>query len=427
MIHDYLPDGEAFFGVAAESFLGIKNIRKTDGTLIDNPFQARSFWTFLKDGIGRTNLYNDPGCYIVLNDTGTLFCLENTHYDTATIEMLNAHGLRIYYYETLLLDILPKKKFSALTDTAIEYPQGFENTSDNLKNMYCYEFESVEVFIKNNNLTNVTFCTGEHNIAKYLQDRYSFKIEENKDVLLAHQLNECTDTFGFDNSYKEYFKKDFIEYKFLSSNWRYAKHRKIICSDLVARNSLISWAFDDDLSDVVLPEPYMSNLVKGNSILQSRVPLCIDIPFKKSSYYVSNEPDYFESGIVDPYLESLPIKDYSKCFCAVVNESEFYRPTVVLTEKTINVIKSGRPFVIVGAPYALEYLQKLGFKTFSEFWNEEYDCEMDHNTRMTKILDIINYIDQHTTEELQSLYERMLPIITHNFNHLYYLRNNYKL
>ena len=426
-MHDYLPDGEAFFGVAAESFLGSKNIRKADGTLFDDPFHPRSLWNFLKDGIGRTNLYNDLGCYIVLNDTGTSLVLENTYYDSATIELLNTHGLRIYYYETLLLDVLPKMRFSALLDTAQQYPQGFDNTKENIKNMYCLEFESVEIFIKNNNLTNVTFCTGEHNISKYLQHKYSFKIDDTKDVLLAHQLNDSIDSFGFDSKYKTYFSSNLIEHKFFSNNWRYAKHRKIICSDLITRNSLISWAFDDDLSDVNLPEPYMSRLIDGNKVLQSSVPLCIDIPFNKSSYTNSNEPDYFESKIIDPYISPLPIDAYSKCFCAIINESEFYRPSVVVTEKIINAIKAGRPFVVAGTPYSLEYLHTLGFKTFDDYWDESYDTELNHNTRLTKILDIISVIDQYTIEELKILYDRMLPAIEHNFNHLYYLRDNYVL
>lgn len=424
-MRDYLPDGVDFFGVVAESFAGVKNIRRADGTLSDDPFGAKSIWNWFKDGIERTALYNDTGYYFILNDTGTSSALENIRYDDNVIELLNTYGLRIYYYETLILDVLPKKKFSSLTNAAQYLPQGFENTTDNLKNMYCLEFESVEIFIKNNNLNNVTFCTSEYKIAEYLQDRYSFKIEHTGDILLAHQLNESTDCFGFKENYKNYFTNTTIIHKFYSSNWRYTKHRKIICSDLVTRNSLISWAFDDDLSDVQLPEPYMSRIQTGNDQLQSLLPLCIDIPFKKTSYSISNEPDYVETGVLDPYVVSLPIEYYSKCFCAIINESEFYRPTPVVTEKTINAIKAGRPFIIVGAPHCLEYLQNLGFKTFNDFWDEGYDTELDHISRLTKIIDIINNIDQLTIEELQQLYDTMLPLIKHNFNHLFYLRDMY--
>lgn len=425
LIHDYNVLDPTFFGVVAENFLGKKQLRLRDGSVHSDTFSKYSFWRFLNEGIGRTEFYKDTQrCYMVINDAGTLVGLEQIQYEQSTIDILNSHGLTIYNYETLLLDVPPKTQFSTIYDYRQQYPTGFENTEENLQNVYCLEFESIEKFIKQNQLTNVTYCTNETGIKALLEHKYSFKIVEGKDILLLHQLNESIDAFGFKEEYKQYFDSNLIQHKFWNGNWRYAEHRQIIASDLVQRNSLISWAFND------IPDlEFNQRISKGTQILNQTAPYCMDIKFSAMSLDIDNEPDMGGKDITnfDPYIHPLPVEYYSKCFCSIVSEGEFSRPTSSISEKIINSIKAGRPFVLVAPPNSLKCLTDLGFKTFGDYWDESYDSVFDNTSRVNKILQVIDHIDSYSIEQLKELYNNIKPVIDHNFQHLYHLRYNYNI
>jgi hypothetical protein len=70
----------------------------------------------------------------------------------------------------------------------------------------------------------------------------------------------------------------------------------------------------------------------------------------------------------------------------------------------------------VGLPYTLKLLKQVGFKTFSDFWDESYDQEMNNEHRLLKILNLIDYIDTFTLSELTELKKQMVPVLEHNYN-----------
>jgi hypothetical protein len=98
-----------------------------------------------------------------------------------------------------------------------------------------------------------------------------------------------------------------------------------------------------------------------------------------------------------------------------VTEARYALPTGNLSEKTLNAIKCFRPFILVASPYTLEYLKHYGVKTFSQFWDESYDREENHEQRLIKIFEVIDYIDSFTVDELKTLYSKMTPILEHNY------------
>ena len=73
-----------------------------------------------------------------------------------------------------------------------------------------------------------------------------------------------------------------------------------------------------------------------------------------------------------------------------------------------------KPFIMVGPPGNLEYMKRWGFETFSDYWDESYDKEEQHDKRLAKILGLIDWIGSKSIEELQDLYERMLPTLMFN-------------
>jgi hypothetical protein len=59
-----------------------------------------------------------------------------------------------------------------------------------------------------------------------------------------------------------------------------------------------------------------------------------------------------------------------------------------------------------------------GFKTFGEFWNEDYD-ECDDNTRIARIGQLLTDLDNLTFKEKYQLQKHLAPIVEHNFNWFY--------
>jgi F0F1-type ATP synthase gamma subunit len=68
----------------------------------------------------------------------------------------------------------------------------------------------------------------------------------------------------------------------------------------------------------------------------------------------------------------------------------------------------------VAPPYTLKYLKTFGFKTFDRWWDESYDNETNHHKRITKIFDIIDYINSKSIDELTIIYSEMTNILEHN-------------
>lgn len=97
---------------------------------------------------------------------------------------------------------------------------------------------------------------------------------------------------------------------------------------------------------------------------------------------------------------------------------------VHFTEKTIIPLNQHKPFIMLGGPHYLKYLKKLGFKTFGDFWDESYDDEIDNETRLDMVIEIIKDINNKSITELEQLKNKLKPILLHNKKQHTYLTNN---
>lgn len=111
-----------------------------------------------------------------------------------------------------------------------------------------------------------------------------------------------------------------------------------------------------------------------------------------------------------------------KAFLYVSPETVFQYPYPYITEKTFRPILHKRPFVILGSVHSLRFLRSIGFKTFNDFWSEQYDEIPDPNLRMREIINIIKYVSDMTVAQQRELCYSMNDILTHNFEHYV---NNY--
>jgi len=106
-----------------------------------------------------------------------------------------------------------------------------------------------------------------------------------------------------------------------------------------------------------------------------------------------------------------------KSFLQITCETTFSYPRPYISEKTIRNFLLKRPFIIVGSPGTIFQLQKLGFKTFNDFWNESYDLDKCHLTRLQKIFKIVKDICSKDIDELQNICYNMSDILEYNANH----------
>lgn len=93
-----------------------------------------------------------------------------------------------------------------------------------------------------------------------------------------------------------------------------------------------------------------------------------------------------------PYDKKL----FQDTFMSVVAETHSgahnCNPQFFISEKIVKAIGNCHPFVILSTPDYLKELQKLGYKTFSPYFNESYDSEKDVELRMIKAVDEIERI-----------------------------------
>jgi hypothetical protein len=89
-----------------------------------------------------------------------------------------------------------------------------------------------------------------------------------------------------------------------------------------------------------------------------------------------------------------------------------------ITEKTYKAIACQRPFIEFSTPYILEDLRSLGFKTFSPFIDESYDCEVDNHKRLNMIVDEIERICNLNSSDYRELVNNCKIIAKENLDFL---------
>ena len=107
---------------------------------------------------------------------------------------------------------------------------------------------------------------------------------------------------------------------------------------------------------------------------------------------------------------------YQNSLVSIVTETNFRDAEVTLTEKSFKPFKEKHPFILVAGPGAIKFLHSLGFKTFSEFWPEDYDQNGAPEDRIKRIIEVVKVIANWTPEEILDFRRRVKPILEHNFN-----------
>jgi len=166
---------------------------------------------------------------------------------------------------------------------------------------------------------------------------------------------------------------------------------------------------------------YNSNIDKNcylthNFHILDKLPKTLELNLKKDKL------------LVNAFSQSsyLPTMVNYNTFCNIVTETCYRENDITfITEKTEKCFSAGQPFIIVSTPYFLKKLKKLGYKTFSDFWDESYDLIEDGDDRFKVIKSVITKLNSLSIKELEEMYVKMLPILRHNqrINKEWYYKN----
>lgn len=107
---------------------------------------------------------------------------------------------------------------------------------------------------------------------------------------------------------------------------------------------------------------------------------------------------------------------YDNSLVHIISETNFFTNIIHQTEKSLKPIANLQPFIMLGSPYSLKYLQGMGYKTFGDFWDESYDNETDHNLRLLRIVEICKTIAQWSPAHKVEFTKQVRDIVQYNYH-----------
>ena len=126
------------------------------------------------------------------------------------------------------------------------------------------------------------------------------------------------------------------------------------------------------------------------------------------------EIEYTPMGHLLNYASPLH-KLYENILIDIISEPNIKGDTFFPTEKVVRPMLLKKPFIAMTSKNYLDHLHQMGFYTFNEFWDEDYDG-FESGDRYLKILKLIDNLASKTTEELNQMYRSMKYRLDYNYN-----------
>ena len=134
------------------------------------------------------------------------------------------------------------------------------------------------------------------------------------------------------------------------------------------------------------------------------------------TYNPTSHYTYDETDLETDKSANLNVDAHNRSFVNVVTESSYEDNFIFLTEKTFKPIYCAQPFILIGNPHSLKKLRELGFKTFSQWWDESYDEELNFTKRYKKIVKLMEDISSWSLDKCLDITQQMEEVFIHNFN-----------
>lgn len=264
-------------------------------------------------------------------------------------------------------------------------------------------------------LTQIIYISNCYNAQQMYEDfcqRANLPVEMNMEYLPVFRSDrtDIEQVINRDESYISGKKPK----RFLCFNRRYNEHRVLFYTMMSKLNLLdhfyISMAaiqpensrtFDENARHFSSVRSFLGITEQDIAVASSVLPLTLDNT-DFNSYPMETSPD-----TVNHY--------YKNSYINIINETYFFNNIIHLTEKTYKPIAYKQPFIMLAAPGSLKHIQNMGFKTFSEFWDESYDSEKDHNKRFNMLIELIKDIATWDDAKMESFSMNVKPILDYNF------------
>ena len=375
--------------------------------------------------------FDDSPTYLYMFN-GNITELENIKHDEETVTYLNGKGIHIYLNEPLCCYKVGAMPIRENDRVGTKHNMWFytelphDMSPDDLR---ADELDSILKYATDNKLTNITVHTCDYNVEAHYPAYTSILRLVTDDIFVKSQFNlrRNPDSVRLTNNFTK---------KFICLNWRYTRHRFLLAAYLSNLSGYMTWYFKAGCG-ILSNSPWLkifetwstqhstefAKVLGGIIHLNNRTPVNIDLNIKIPTmithhYFFDAYPNNdVINDIIKPGIENYEkLKDfYSDIFVDIVTESRFAQPTANFSEKTLQPIFYKKPFILAAPPRTLEYMKGLGFKTFSEFWDESYDDCHDHETRLLMIFKLIDEINDKSIDELKIMYDKMTDILEHNF------------
>lgn len=135
----------------------------------------------------------------------------------------------------------------------------------------------------------------------------------------------------------------------------------------------------------------------------------------------------YQSPITVEKIDSYPIlcpttlnitKVYPDFFIEIACNTYYTGHLFYVDEKIWRPMLMKTPFIIQGPQNFIKNLHKLGFKTFSNWWSEEYSSE-PVDQQVSQICELVDLLSTYSVYDLETMYNDMKSVLDHNYNLLF--------
>lgn len=119
--------------------------------------------------------------------------------------------------------------------------------------------------------------------------------------------------------------------------------------------------------------------------------------------FVNVNPNYF-----------VPVKQCTRSFLFLNTETNIDPNQLFFSEKVYKPIGIGMPFITLGNPGTLRDLQNRGFITFSDWFDESYDDNLDITKRVNIVIENIKKYAKYSSKDLKKIRLEMNEVLYYN-------------
>jgi hypothetical protein len=126
-----------------------------------------------------------------------------------------------------------------------------------------------------------------------------------------------------------------------------------------------------------------------------------------------------EGATYNTLARNLPTAEqfYKESYISIITEGDFYQDRKGFTEKVLKCFLYKHPFIVAGLQDTLTLLREMGFITFNDIINEEYDNVSDPTQRLQQVCKEIKRLNSFNIHEIQDMYNNIQPVLDYNRQH----------